>query len=89
MLRNALAHGLETPSERVAAGKPAEGNIRIQVAREASEVLIRVSDDGRGLDRDAIRRKAIERGLMKADAQLGDRDLYGFILRAASPRPRR
>ncbi len=80
MLRNALAHGLETPSERVAAGKPAEGNIRIQVAREASEVLIRVSDDGRGLDRDAIRRKAIERGLMKADAQLGDRDLYGFIL---------
>lgn len=80
MLRNALAHGLETPSERIAAGKPAEGNIRIQVAREASEVLIRVSDDGRGLDRDAIRRKAIERGLMKADAQLGDRDLYGFIL---------
>jgi chemosensory pili system protein ChpA (sensor histidine kinase/response regulator) len=80
MLRNALAHGLETPADRIAAGKPAEGNIRVQVAREASEVLIRVSDDGRGLDRDAIRRKAIERGLMKADAQLGDRDLYGFIL---------
>jgi chemosensory pili system protein ChpA (sensor histidine kinase/response regulator) len=80
MLRNALAHGLETPAERTAAGKPAEGTIRIQVAREASEVLIRVSDDGRGLDRDAIRRKAIERGLMKPDAQLGDRDLYGFIL---------
>jgi chemosensory pili system protein ChpA (sensor histidine kinase/response regulator) len=80
MLRNAVAHGMETPDERRAAGKPAEGIIRIAVAREASEVLIRVSDDGRGLDRDAIRRKAIERGLMKPDAQLGDRDLYGFIL---------
>lgn len=80
MLRNAIAHGLETPAERAAAGKSAEGTIRIQVAREASEVLIRVSDDGRGLDRDAIRRKAIERGLMKPDAHLGDRDLYGFIL---------
>ena len=80
MLRNAVAHGMESPEERSAAGKPAEGSIRISVAREASEVLIRVADDGRGLDRDAIRRKAIERGLMKADAQLGDRDLYGFIL---------
>ncbi|WP_395787800.1 Hpt domain-containing protein [Aquimonas sp.] len=80
MLRNALAHGLETPEQRIAAGKPAEGTIRVVVAREASEVLIRVIDDGRGLDREAIRRKAIERGLMKADAQLGDRDLYGFIL---------
>lgn len=80
MLRNAVAHGMESPDERSAAGKTTEGTIRIAVAREASEVLIRVSDDGRGLDRDAIRRKAIERGLMKADAQLGDRDLYGFIL---------
>jgi chemosensory pili system protein ChpA (sensor histidine kinase/response regulator) len=80
MLRNAVAHGMESPDERQAAGKSSEGTIRITVAREASEVLIRVSDDGRGLDRDAIRRKAIERGLMKPDAQLGDRDLYGFIL---------
>jgi chemosensory pili system protein ChpA (sensor histidine kinase/response regulator) len=80
MLRNALAHGLETPEDRIDAGKATEGTIRIQVAREASEVLIRVSDDGRGLDREAIKRKAIERGLMKPDAQLGDRDLYGFIL---------
>jgi chemosensory pili system protein ChpA (sensor histidine kinase/response regulator) len=80
MLRNALAHGLETPADRVAAGKPDEGTVRIAVRREGSEVVIVVSDDGRGLDRDAIRRKAIERGLMKPDAQLSDRDLYGFIL---------
>ena len=42
--------------------------------------MLRVSDDGKGMDRDAIRRKAIERGLLKTDAQLSDRDLYGFIL---------
>ncbi len=79
MLRNALAHGIETPAERSAQGKAGEGNVRIEVAREASEVLIRVSDDGRGLDREAIRRKAIERGLMHADSLLSDRDLFGFI----------
>lgn len=80
MLRNALAHGIETPEERVAGGKSNEGTVTIQVSREATEVVLRVSDDGKGLDRDAIRRKAIERGLLKPDAQLSDRDLYGFIL---------
>ena len=80
LLRNALAHGVETPDDRIAAGKVDEGTVRIAVSREASEVVIRVSDDGRGMDRDAIRRKAIERGLMKADAQLSDRDLFGFVL---------
>ena len=80
MLRNALAHGIETPEQRLAQGKAEEGTIRITVAREASEVLIRVADDGRGMRREAIRRKAIERGLMKPDAQLSDRDIYGFIL---------
>ena len=80
MLRNALAHGLEPPAERAAKGKPEEGTVRIHVSREASEVVIRVSDDGKGLDRDAIRRKAIERGLLDPNAQLSDRDLYGFIL---------
>ncbi len=80
MLRNALAHGIETPEERAAAGKPSEGTVSIAVSREATEVVLRVSDDGKGMDRDAIRRKAIERGLLKPEAQLSDRDLYGFIL---------
>jgi chemosensory pili system protein ChpA (sensor histidine kinase/response regulator) len=80
MLRNALAHGIETPDERAAGGKPAEGTVTIHVSREATEVVLRVADDGRGMDRDAIRRKAIERGLLKPDVQLSDRDLYGFIL---------
>ncbi len=80
MMRNALAHGIESPEERLVAGKPLDGTVGIQVSREATEVVLRVSDDGRGLDRDAIRRKAIERGLLKPDVQLSDRDLYGFIL---------
>lgn len=80
MMRNALAHGIESPEERLVANKPLDGTVGIQVSREATEVVLRVSDDGRGLDRDAIRRKAIERGMLKPDVQLSDRDLYGFIL---------
>lgn len=80
MLRNALAHGLETPSDRSKVGKNEEGTVTIGIAREATEVVIRVTDDGRGMDRDAIRRKAIERGMLKPDAHLSDRDLYGFVL---------
>ncbi len=80
MLRNGLAHGLETPEERVALGKPEEGTIRISVLREGSEVVIKVSDDGRGLDREAIRRKAVDRGLLARDAVISDQALYAFIL---------
>jgi len=80
MLRNAVAHGIESPEERAKIGKPLEGNVTIAVSREGTEVVIRVSDDGKGMDRDAIRRKAIERGLLHRDAQLSDRDIYGFVL---------
>ena len=82
MLRNAVAHGLEMPADRRAARKPEEGTVRILVQREGSEVVLKVSDDGRGLDKEAIRRKAIERGLLKADAEVSDATLYGFILEA-------
>lgn len=80
MLRNALAHGIETPEEREAAGKQGAGSVDIAVSREATEVLIRVSDDGRGLDRVAIRQRAIERGLLAADARPNDSELFSFIL---------
>jgi chemosensory pili system protein ChpA (sensor histidine kinase/response regulator) len=80
MLRNALAHGIETPEERARANKPPEGQVTIAVSREATEVVLRVSDDGRGLDREAIRQRAIERGLLKPDAVLADQDLYAYIL---------
>ncbi|HKT30303.1 response regulator, partial [Dyella sp.] len=79
MLRNAVAHGIETPAERRKAGKPEEGAVRIRVAREATEVVIRVSDDGRGLDREAIRNRAIERGLIRPDTRLFDDQLLALI----------
>jgi len=80
MLRNALAHGIESPAERELRGKPVEGTVNIAVSREATEVVVRVSDDGRGMNREAIRAQAIERGLLKPDVDLPDRDLYAFIL---------
>ncbi|NNC25002.1 hypothetical protein HKX41_12740, partial [Salinisphaera sp. USBA-960] len=57
MLRNAVAHGLETPAKRRASGKTDEGTVRIAVRREGSEVVLEVADDGAGLDRAAIRRR--------------------------------
>ena len=80
MLRNAVAHGIETPEERRKAGKPAEGAVRIRVTREATEVVVRVSDDGRGLDREAVRKRGVERGLITADARLSDEQLLGLII---------
>jgi chemosensory pili system protein ChpA (sensor histidine kinase/response regulator) len=80
MLRNAMAHGLELPAERRKARKPEEGTVRIAVQREGSEVVLKVSDDGYGLDKQAIREKALERGLIKPDVELSDEALYGMIL---------
>ena len=80
MLRNAVAHGLETPADRVKAGKPAEGAVRVAISREGSEVVITVSDDGRGLDFGAIREKAIQRGLLKPEVKATDEMLAAFIL---------
>ncbi|RPE75454.1 Hpt domain-containing protein [Vulcaniibacterium tengchongense] len=80
MLRNAVAHGLETPERRRAAGKPEEGTIRIALRREGAEVVLEVGDDGAGLNRAAIRRRAEERGLIRADAVLADGDLDMLIL---------
>ncbi|HJP99366.1 MAG TPA: Hpt domain-containing protein [Rhodanobacteraceae bacterium] len=80
MLRNALTHGIEDPAQRVAIGKPMEGTVTIQVGRQGTEVLVRVSDDGAGFDRDAIRAKAIERGLLKPDVPVSDGELFNFVL---------
>jgi chemosensory pili system protein ChpA (sensor histidine kinase/response regulator) len=80
MIRNAIDHGLESEDERRKAGKPATGRISFAASHEGSEVVIRFADDGKGLDTAAIRRKAIERGMMKANANLSDDELVQFIL---------
>jgi chemosensory pili system protein ChpA (sensor histidine kinase/response regulator) len=79
MLRNAIAHGIESPAERRKAGKPVEGSVQIKVAREATEVVIRVSDDGRGLNREAIRKRGIERGMLRAETRPTDNQLLSLI----------
>lgn len=76
MLRNAVAHGIESPDTREASGKNPEGTVRIQVSREATEVVVRLSDDGAGMDRDAIRAKAIERGLLRPEARVSDDQIF-------------
>ncbi|QRP64676.1 Hpt domain-containing protein [Rhodanobacter sp. FDAARGOS 1247] len=79
MLRNAIAHGIESPADRRKAGKPVEGSVHITVAREATEVVVRVSDDGRGLNREAIRKRGIERGLLRAETKPTDNQLLSLI----------
>lgn len=79
MLRNSVAHGLEAPEQRRAAGKPEEGEIAIRLHREGSEIVLDVADDGAGLDREAIRRRALDRGLLAADAQPSEQELDNLI----------
>jgi chemosensory pili system protein ChpA (sensor histidine kinase/response regulator) len=80
MLRNALSHGIEPPEQRKGVGKPESGTIRITLERESSDVVLRIADDGAGISLNAIKKKAIERGLMTKDANLTDNEILQFIL---------
>ncbi len=82
MLRNAVDHGIEMPDERIAAGKNPNGRILLTLGREGGDVILRLIDDGRGINLKRVREKAVERGLMSADAQLADQDIIQFILHA-------
>ncbi|MBL8326518.1 MAG: chemotaxis protein CheA, partial [Rubrivivax sp.] len=79
LVRNSLDHGIERPEERTAAGKPAKGKLALHAYHEAGAIVIEVSDDGRGLARDKILDKAIERGLVAAEAQLSDAEVWQLI----------
>jgi chemosensory pili system protein ChpA (sensor histidine kinase/response regulator) len=80
MLRNAVAHGIESPEQRKKAGKNETGTITIALHREGSEVVVEVSDDGGGMNLKAIRDKGISVGLVRADQQLSDEDIIQLIL---------
>jgi chemosensory pili system protein ChpA (sensor histidine kinase/response regulator) len=80
MIRNSIDHGIEPEAERKKKGKPTLGRISIVSAQQGSEVVIRFADDGAGLNIEAIRRKAVERGLIPADAALSEEELIQFIL---------
>ena len=80
LLRNAVDHGIETPDERTKQGKPAVGRLTLSAARDRSNVLIKVSDDGRGIDRTKVLRKARDTGLIDpATAELTDEELMRLI----------
>ncbi len=79
IIRNSLDHGIELPEAREKAGKSRMGTIKLAAKHSGASVLIQVSDDGRGLDRDAIRNKAIERGLLQPGQELQDKELYNLI----------
>ena len=79
LIRNAADHGLETPQERLAAGKPATGRITLAARQAGAEVVITVTDDGRGVDRDRVRAKAEENGLIAPGAALSDQELLQLI----------
>jgi chemosensory pili system protein ChpA (sensor histidine kinase/response regulator) len=80
MLRNAVIHGLETPAERIAAGKPETGRITMKLQREGAEVVITVEDDGAGLNVPAIRAKARQMGLLRPDQELTDEEALQLVL---------
>ena len=79
MLRNAIAHGIETPKARRKAGKAEEGSITVTVEAEATEFVIRVEDDGAGVNLEAVRKRAIERGLMDKGDVVEPQQLIQFI----------
>lgn len=82
MVRNSVDHGIETPEERIAAGKPREGVIRISAYQSGGNVVIELADDGRGLDRDRILAKARQQGILDADRGLSDREVFNLIFAA-------
>jgi two-component system chemotaxis sensor kinase CheA len=79
MIRNSIDHGLEIPDERVAAGKPRMGTVHLSAAHRSGRIVIEVADDGRGIDRPRVLRKAQEKGLVPQGASLSDEEIDNLI----------
>jgi len=79
MIRNAVDHGVETPEVREAAGKPAQGEVRLSAAHRSGRIIIEVSDDGAGIDRARVREIAIKKELIAPDAQLSDSEIDNLL----------
>ena len=80
IIRNSIDHGIGTPEERIKAGKPEKGRIVLEARTTGSDVIVTVSDDGRGLQRDKILKKAREKGLLsKPESELSDKEVYSLI----------
>jgi two-component system, chemotaxis family, sensor kinase CheA len=81
IVRNSLDHGLESPDERKAKGKSPRANLQISCVSEGGNIIIRIADDGRGVDHEKIKRQALERGLVSREQleELSESDIYGFL----------
>lgn len=81
MLRNAVAHGIEAPNVRKDKGKPPMGSVAISIFRQGPEVIFEITDDGAGLDRDSILKKALEQGLIENDKELTEAEILALIIK--------
>ncbi len=81
LLRNAVSHGIEDADQRLALGKPETGNVLLRIAREGTEIVLRLSDDGAGIDSGRVREAAVRHGFMTAEqaAQAGQMALYAML----------
>lgn len=79
LIRNAIDHGIETPDQRIASGKKPEGTLTLTANHSGADVLIRVTDDGHGLNPDILRNKAIEKGVISHDQTLSDKEIFQLI----------
>jgi two-component system chemotaxis sensor kinase CheA len=79
IIRNSLDHGVEPAEEREKAGKPAKAMIKFNTFRSGSDIIIEIIDDGRGMDKVKIRKKAIDKGIITPDTELTDKQLYDLI----------
>ena len=82
LVRNSLDHGIETPEIRTAAGKPEIGTLELQAYHEGGDIIIKVIDDGAGLNRERIKQKAIEKGLIVEGEEVPDEKIYNMIFQA-------
>jgi two-component system chemotaxis sensor kinase CheA len=80
LIRNSMDHGIESPESRLAAAKPPSATIHLSARHSGASVLIAVADDGGGINAEAVRERAIEKGLVAADAQLTEAEIFAFIL---------
>src|SRR5262245_21457994 len=79
MVRNAVDHGIESPEARQAAGESGTARVTLSANHHGSQIVVEVADDGKGLDKDKILKKAWELGLISADAQLRDEEIFNLI----------
>lgn len=79
IIRNSIDHGVEAPDEREAVGKPREGMLYLSARHSGANVLIEITDDGKGLDSELIKNKAIERGIIQSDAELSEKEIFNLI----------